>query len=182
MSSTHHQHHQHRDAGAADCAATCPLAAGTVAGARTADGVFVTDAATGIARRTFLTRSMLAAAAVALAACGMGGDAATSPSNLSGSIKVSDYAALANVGGVAVVSMSGSPVAIVRTGASTFEALSLVCPHEGGSINTSGTGFLCSKHGAQFNAAGTWVGGQRTTNMRSYPTTFDETAGTLTIG
>ena len=132
MSSTPHQDHA-RHADASDCAATCPLAAAD--GAPTHDGgILVADASTGIARRTFLTRSMLAAAAVALAACGMGGDTATSPGNLSGSVKVGDYAALANVGGVAVVSMSGSPVAIVRTGASTFEALSLVCPHEGATV------------------------------------------------
>jgi nitrite reductase/ring-hydroxylating ferredoxin subunit len=149
--------------GADACAAACPLAAGTVG------------------RRAFLSQAVLAAAAAALAACG-GADGLTAPSSIGSSITVASYPALASAGGVAVVSLSGTRLAIVRTGSATFEALSLVCPHEGGSINTSGTGFLCSKHGAQFDAAGTWVGGQRTTSMRSYPTTFDETAGTLTIG
>ena len=171
--STQHEHD------AAECAATaCPLAAGA------GDAVFASDAATGIGRRTFLTRSMLAAAAVALAACGMGGDSPTAPGNLSGSVKVSDYASLANVGGVAVVSMSGSPVAIVRTGASTFEALSLICPHQGSTVgvNSGGTGFTCPRHGARFDANGTWIGGQPTSSLHAYATTYDSSTGTLTIG
>jgi Rieske Fe-S protein len=149
--------------GADACAAACPLAAAR------------------LGRRAFLSRSVLAAAA-ALAACGGVGDGLTAPSSIGSSITVASYPALASAGGVAVVSLSGTRLAIVRTGTATFEALSLVCPHEGGSINPSGAGFLCSKHGAQFSATGTWAGGQRTTNMRAYPTTYDETAGTLTIG
>ncbi|HWJ22176.1 MAG TPA: Rieske (2Fe-2S) protein [Gemmatimonadaceae bacterium] len=176
----HREEHTH-DGGSAtagDCAAACPLA--TAAG----DGVFVTDGATGVGRRTFLTRSMLAAAAVALAACGMGGDSPTAPSNVSGSVRVSDYSALANVGGVAVVSMSGSPVAIVRTGASTFEALSLVCPHQGATIvvNSGGGGFTCPGHGARFDANGTWIGGQRTSSMHAYATSYDAGTGVVTVG
>jgi nitrite reductase/ring-hydroxylating ferredoxin subunit len=132
-------------------------------------------------RRAFISQSVLAAAAAALAACG-GADGLTAPSSIGSSITVASYPALASAGGVAVVSLSGTRLAIVRTGTASFEALSLVCPHEGGSINPSGTGFLCSKHGAQFNGTGTWTGGQRTTNMRAYPTTFDEAAGTLSIG
>ena len=169
--------HDGGSAAAGDCAVACPLA--TAAG----DGVFVTDGATGVGRRTFLTRSMLAAAAVALAACGMGGDSPTAPSNVSGSVRVSDYSALANVGGVAVVSMSGSPVAIVRTGASTFEALSLVCPHQGATIVVnSGGGFTCPGHGARFDANGTWIGGQRTSSMHAYATSYDAGTGVVTVG
>jgi cytochrome b6-f complex iron-sulfur subunit len=139
--------------------------------------------AAGIGRRTFLAQSAILAAAAALAACGAGGDAVTSPI-LSGSatIKVSDYPALASVGGVALVNVSGSPLAIVHTDASSYVALSRVCPHQGSIVNFTGSGFLCPNHGAQFTETGTWVGGQRTSNLRSYPTTFDSTTDTLTIG
>ena len=138
--------------------------------------------AEGIGRRTFLAQSAILAAAAALAACGAG--AAVTAPTLSGSstIKISDYPALASVGGVALVNVSGSPLAIVHTDASTYIALSRVCPHQGSIVNFTGNGFLCPNHGAQFTETGTWIGGQRTSSLRSYPTTFDSTSGTLTIG
>jgi cytochrome b6-f complex iron-sulfur subunit len=136
----------------------------------------------GIGRRTFLAQSAVLAAAAALAACGSGGSVTAPTLNGSTSIKVSDHPALANVGGVAMVNVSGSPFAIVRTDASTYLALSRICPHQGSVVNFTGNGFLCPNHGAQFTETGTWVGGQRTSNLRSYPTTFDSTTGTLTIG
>ena len=134
-----------------------------------------------IGRRTFLVQSALLAAAAALAACGVSD--ATAP-DLTGqaSIKVTDYPALASVGGIAMVTIQGSPLAIVRTGASTYVALSRVCPHQGSTVNQSGSGFLCPNHGARFAADGTWVGGQPTSSLRSYATSYDATSGTLTIG
>jgi Phenylpropionate dioxygenase and related ring-hydroxylating dioxygenases, large terminal subunit len=125
----------------------------------------------------------MAAAAVALAACAGGlGTSLTSPSSVSLSLKVSDYPALANVGGVALVNASGSPVAVVRTSTSTFVALSRICPHQGGTIDTVSGGFLCPIHGAQFNINGTWIGGQRTSSMRSYATSYNASTGIVTIG
>ena len=133
-----------------------------------------------IGRRTFLSESVLAAAALALAACS--GDVSGPPATVSSSLKVASYPALAVVNGIATVNLSGAKLAIVRTGASSFLALSLVCPHQGGSISTNGSGFLCSRHGARFNGTGTWIGGERTTSMRSYPATYDAATDTLTIG
>jgi cytochrome b6-f complex iron-sulfur subunit len=150
------------------------------AGCGTRDSVDVP--AGGIGRRTFLAQSAILAAAAALAACGAG-DAVTAPT-LSGSatIKISDYPALASVGGVALVTVSGIPLAIVHTDASTYIALSRVCPHQHSIVNFTGNGFLCPNHGAQFTETGTWIGGQPTSSLQSYPTTFDSTTGTLTIG
>ena len=135
-----------------------------------------------IDRRRFVTMGALAAAAAALAACGGLGSPITGPSSVSLSLKVSDYASLANVGGVALVSASGSPIAVVRTSATTFIALSRICPHQGGTIETASGGFFCPNHGAEFNLSGTWVGGQRTSSMRSYATTYDAVTGTITVG
>ena len=144
-------------------------------------GALFPSAGTEIGRRTFLAQSALLAAAAALAACGMSD--ATAP-ELTGqaSIKVSDYPALSSVGGIAMVSIQGSPLAIVRTGTSTYVALSRICPHQGSTVNQSGSGFLCPNHGARFAADGTWVGGQPTSSLRSYATSYDATSGTLTIG
>jgi nitrite reductase/ring-hydroxylating ferredoxin subunit len=136
-----------------------------------------------IGRRQFISASVLAAAAAALAACSASGSSDfTGPSSVGGlTLKLSDYATLASVGGVALVSASGSPIAVVRTGASTFIALSRVCPHQGSTVNLVANGFLCPNHGASFTLDGTWTGGQRTSNMRSYTTTYDSAAGTITI-
>ena len=136
-----------------------------------------------LGRRQFLSASLMAAAAAALAACSATGMTdATSPSSVGLSVKVSDYATLANVGGVALINASGSPIAVVRTGTSTFVALSRVCPHQGSTVNAVTGGFLCPNHGAQFDQNGTWTGGQRTSNMRAYSTSYDAATGTITIG
>jgi len=139
------------------------------------------DAPVTVGRRQFLSASLMAAAAAALAACA-GGTDATAPASVNLTLKISDYPALANVGGVALVSASGSPLAVVRTNTSTFVALSRICPHQGTTVNQTTGGFLCPNHGARFDLNGTWTGGERTSNMRSYATQYDSAAGTLTIG
>jgi len=137
----------------------------------------------GIGRRTFLAQSALLAAGALLAACAASDVSAPGTTiNSTTNIKVSDFPALASVGGIALVNFSGNPFAIVRTGDATFVTLSRICPHQGNTINPNGSGFLCPGHGARFNASGQWVGGQSTSNMRSYATSYDAAAGTLTIG
>jgi Rieske Fe-S protein len=143
----------------------------------------VTPAAGGeIGRRTFLAQSALLAAAAALAACAGGSDPTAPDLSGTATLTVSDYPALSTVGGIALVSIQSSPFAIVRTGTSSFVALSRVCPHQGSIVNQSGSGFLCPGHGAQFNASGTWVGGERTSSLRSYATTYNTGTGVLAIG
>lgn len=160
----------------ADACATCSCGSGC---------------ADGITRRDFVARSTLAAVAAFLAACGDGQIGATAPGvpqapgGASGGLTVvlSQFPALASVGGMARVDGGvGSPVALVRTGASTFAAFSMVCPHQGSTINITSTGFKCPNHGATFDKNGTWVGGQQTSSLVSYPTTYDATAGTVLIG
>jgi thiosulfate dehydrogenase [quinone] large subunit len=135
-----------------------------------------------IDRRQFLTMSAYVAAAAALAACAGGGTDATSPTSVSTTVNVSDFPALATVGGVATTNVNGTPIAIVRTGATTFITLSRVCPHQGSTVNATSTGFRCPNHGATFDKNGTWTGGQRTSSMKSYPTVYDAASGMLTIG
>jgi Rieske Fe-S protein len=145
-------------------------------------------AACGIDRRTFLSQSTLAAVtALLVEACGTGvWDPVSPQSNVIPATgltyPLANYPALATVVGIAkVVDPSGVPLALVRTGASTFTALSLVCPHQGTTVNVSGSGFLCPNHGARFAADGTWTGGQATANLTSYPVTYNATTGVLTV-
>lgn len=148
-------------------------------------GVFAAAgvAESAIGRRTFLVQSGILAAIAALNACsGLGGGDVTAPSvPANSSIKISDYPNLASVGGVALLSIGSSPVAIVRTSDTTFLALSRICPHQGGLITLYGSDFVCTRHGATFNLNGGWIGGQRTSNMYQYQTTYDAASGTLTI-
>ena len=134
----------------------------------------------GIGRRTFLAQSGILAAMALLGACGASSDATAPNVPANSQIDVSNYPALANVGGVALVSLNG-PVAIVRTGASSFVALSRICPHQGGTVNQQGSDWVCPNHGATFTLDGTWIGGQPTSNMHQYSTTYDTTTNTLTI-
>lgn len=132
-------------------------------------------------RLTFLKQSAAAIAAVALAACGASSLAA--PSTLSSTtISLANNPALANIGGVVTMNIDGSPVAVVRESTTTFATFSMICPHQGSTVRPQGSGFFCSGHGAMFSLAGQWTGGQRTSNLRSYPTTYDASAGTITIG
>lgn len=137
----------------------------------------------GIDRRDFVTRAAAAIAAVALAACGMSTESPTSPGIVSSTtLTLSNYPALGAVGGVVTTSVDGVPLAIVRTGDASYAAFSRICPHQGGTINVLGSRFQCPVHGATFNLSGQWIGGQRTTNMHEYATTYDPATDTLTIG
>src|SRR6476469_2034349 len=128
-------------------------------------------------RREFLTTAAASAVTAALVtACGGGaGDTATLTGPVTLSVQVSGYAALANVGGIARVDRGGTPVAAVRTGADTFAAFSLICPHFGCTVGINGSAFLCPCHGARFASTGVWTGGQRTSNLRALTTSYDST-------
>lgn len=134
----------------------------------------------GLDRRAFLSMTVLATAGAALAACG--GADITAPAAVDATIKIAEHPELANVGGVATFSLNGTPVAVVRSTATTFVVLSRICTHQGSTVNSNGNGFTCPNHGAMFNKTGGWVGGQVTTNLRTYPVTFNEAANTLTVG
>ena len=138
---------------------------------------------TAIGRRTFLVQSGILAAIAALNACGsLGSGDVTAPGvPANTSIKISNYPSLANIGGVALLSVGSAPVAIVRTSDTSFLALSRICPHQGGLITVSGNEFVCTRHGATFNLNGSWIGGQRTSSMYQYTTSYDAASGTLTI-
>ncbi len=163
-----------------DCASGCPLAGRPVALANAGDAA---AGPAGVDRRVFLSRAVLAAAAAALAACGAAGGAdVTAPSSVGSTVHLASYPDLATVGGVQTVTLNGNAFAIVRTGASSFITLSLACPHKGTTLDVVSGGFHCPNHGATFDSTGQWVGGQSAGHMYTYPTTYDATAGTLTIG
>jgi cytochrome b6-f complex iron-sulfur subunit len=139
------------------------------------------------ARRDFVTAMLMAGVSTYLAACGdniiggpLGPGNPTLPAALV--VNVSDFPALGTIGGTARVDPNTSkPVAVHRTGASTFIALSMICTHQRYKpINIEPFGFECPNHGAQFSPTGNWLAGQRTRDLVQYAITFDG-VDTLTI-
>jgi Rieske Fe-S protein len=134
-----------------------------------------------IGRREFVTRASAGLGVLLLAAC-QGVD--TSPLSGSVVVNVANYAKLANVGGIVRINETSTPIALERTGATTFVAYSLVCPHQGGTVQVTGgtsVAFECPVHGAQFNSSGRNVGGQSTGSLSTYKTVYDSAANTVTI-
>ena len=137
-------------------------------------------------RRTFLSVTATAAVLAALEGC----SGLTSPGgSFSGSyggpftVTLATFSALASVGGVARVDAgSGAPTALYRSGPSSFIALSMVCPHAGFSpIDITSGGFYCPAHGSSFSKSGALQGGPAPTGLMSFSTTYNASAGTVTI-
>lgn len=130
-----------------------------------------------------LTRRQALAAAAAL--CGAGAIAATGAgvAHASGTLRVqlSKFPALARVGGVAadVGKINNVPIAVVRTGQSTYVALSRRCPHQGGIVTPSGSQWVCPLHQSRFDLDGDKVSGVTPTGLRRLPTRLSK--GILTI-
>jgi len=114
-----------------------------------------------------------------------GATAATPSSSPIGSwmlrVRPADFPELAQKGGIARVDGTSSmPVAVVRT-ADGYSVFSLRCPHAGVTVEAKDGRFVCPGHGATFTADGTWVDGHRAKNLRALDSTFDASAGVLTI-
>lgn len=149
----------------------------------------MTNPAEGVSfdRRDFLSHATLASVAIALAACGGGGgvDAPTKPIDPRPTIltvKLSDFPALAAVGGAAEVgTIQFSPVAVVRSAASTYIALSRVCTHAGCTINLASQGFACPCHGSRYNLQGNVTNGPAVTALARFTAVLSADGTTLTI-
>jgi len=140
-----------------------------------------------LSRRAFLAETTIAAIAAAMnSACGdgiIGGTGITGPA-FSGSlnVNVNDFPALGPIGGIARVDGGQtSPVAVVHMGADSYQAFSMVCPHNGTTVNISGGSFRCPNHGATFDATGAWTGGQQTSSLFELPVVYDPATGLLQI-
>jgi Rieske Fe-S protein len=141
-----------------------------------------------LSRREFLTRGGLAVAgAAALVACGDGqfGPTAAVASSAPVSIKVSSIATLATVGQLVRIEPSSAFLAVKRTGAASFVAISTICTHQGCDTTVSTAAFDCPCHGARYDSNGHVTrqpSGGSATDLPIYATTYDAATDTLTIG
>jgi Rieske Fe-S protein len=99
-------------------------------------------------------------------------------------VVVANQPRLATLGGIAIFGLgNGYPAAVVRTGESSYLALSPICPHQAYYVDpdASAGGFRCPGHGATFTELGVWTGGQQTTSLHELTSSFDTMTGTLTV-
>jgi cytochrome b6-f complex iron-sulfur subunit len=143
-----------------------------------------------LSRREFLTKSTLAVAGAAaiVAGCGdgqIGGSGIVGPPP-SGpiTVKVSTIPALATAGQLAILPAEGR-IAVKRTGASTFVAISTICTHEGTVVGLEGNSFECPNHGARYDSNGNVTRQPNAsgfaTNLPQFSTTYDPATDLLTI-
>jgi len=86
------------------------------------------------------------------------------------SVRVKDIPALSTVGGsVRIGTVKGVPVAIARSTATTYNAFSLSCPHQGVTVVKSGDKWICNAHGSEFEANGNLSLGPATTGLARVP-------------
>ena len=134
-------------------------------------------------RRTFLSAAAAAAVLAVLDGCSSSGGMFTGPDGGPFTVTLTNFTALAAVGGVARVDPGiGAPTALYRSDVSTFVALSMVCPHAGfAPIDITSSGFHCPAHGSAFSKSGTLVNGPAPTGLTSFATTYDAVSGTVAI-
>lgn len=138
-------------------------------------------------RRDFLTRSALAAAALAAleGATGCGdGEIGAPPVALGQGVTVSiaDFPALATVGQLVDI---GHERAAMRTGASTFLGLSRVCTHQQCEAFVRNNRVECDCHGSIFSNTGDVIRGPSTGEsirpLDKLNVQFNPAANTLTV-
>ncbi|CAB4533256.1 MAG: Rieske 2Fe-2S domain-containing protein [Actinobacteria bacterium] len=97
------------------------------------------------------------------------------------SVKLKNLPELSKVGGsVGIGNIKGKPVAITRTGDSSYVAFSLSCPHQKVTVSWEGNGWVCGAHGSEFEADGDLVLGPATTRLPRVPMKISK--GVATIG
>lgn len=97
------------------------------------------------------------------------------------SVQLNKIEALAQVGGaIRIGIIKGNPVAISRTGTSSYIAFSLRCPHQGVPVTKTDVGWQCEAHGSEFEADGDLVLGPATTRLPRVP--IKVSRGIATVG
>jgi Rieske Fe-S protein len=136
-------------------------------------------------RRDFLAKSALAAAAlVVLDGCGDGQIGPSAVKLGQGlTINIADFPPLAQAGTLVAIS---SDRALIRTSATTFQAFSRVCTHQGCVTDIQNNRFECPCHGSIFSNDGSVVRGPNIASPPISPleklnATFDQAAGTVTV-
>ena len=96
-------------------------------------------------------------------------------------VQVKSIPELAQVNGsIAIGQLKGVPIGITRTGANTYSAFSLACPHQGVTVERDSKGWFCPAHNSQFKADGGLILGPATKRLTKIPAKLSR--GVLTVG
>ena len=136
-------------------------------------------------RRQFLTGACaLLGAGLGAALLADSADAATGikrKKNGQVEVTVAQIPGLENINGVVNLgTVKGVPTAVVRTGAATYTALNLRCPHAGVTVRDTGSEWLCPAHGSQFALDGAFISGPAGRALA--PVSAPLSRGILTVG
>ncbi|MEP6730584.1 MAG: Rieske 2Fe-2S domain-containing protein [bacterium] len=143
-----------------------------------------------LSRREFLTRSTLAVAGAAALAAGCGdghfGPTALTTTTSTVTLKVASLPELATQGQLVKIPQQLGLIAVKRTGASSFAAVSTVCTHQGCEVEVVGPILECPCHNSRFDSDGHVTSqpvgtGGSATNLPTYVTSYDPATDTLTI-
>lgn len=98
-------------------------------------------------------------------------------------IKLSEHPELAQVGGFKTFNVDSSPIIVFRTGQTTFTALSMICTHQGCTVNwvNSSQQFQCPCHGSKYDKNGRVIQGPATQNLQTYRTEYKSDTNELII-
>lgn len=137
----------------------------------------------GLTRRAVLTGACAALGLAASAAVALPAAAESTVRRLPDgrlAVQVRRIPELQQVGGaVRVGTVKGRPVAVART-AGGYEAISLVCPHQGATVVRDPEGWICPAHGSEFTSTGELVLGPATRGLSDVRSELRR--GVLTVG
>lgn len=123
-----------------------------------------------------------------LASCGKDKNP-TGPGDNNGStdktfvVNLSDNQALQQVGGFKTFQINSKPVFLIKTASETFLALSMVCTHQGCTVDyvSSSKIFDCPCHDSQFEQNGTVRKGPAARNLDTYRTEYKSDTNQVSI-
>jgi Rieske Fe-S protein len=96
-------------------------------------------------------------------------------------LTISKLPKLAKAGGVVGITVRGAAVAVVCTAPGRYSAFDLRCPHQGVTVNASGSTWVCPAHQSVFDPlTGDRLSGPTPRGLTKVKTAFK--AGVLTVG
>jgi cytochrome b6-f complex iron-sulfur subunit len=143
-----------------------------------------------LSRRAFLARGSLAVASAAALVSGCG-DGQFGPDPLATTtgtvkVKVASLPGLAVTGQLVKIPPQLGLIAVRRTGAATFFAVSTVCTHQGCETNIVSSGLECPCHLSEYDSSGKVTRQPvntdgSATDLPTYTTAYDAASDTLSI-
>jgi Rieske Fe-S protein len=98
------------------------------------------------------------------------------PKSALAELKIEDHPELKQVGGYVIVKKTAAgDVLVIRSSASEYSALSVVCPHLQCNVKVKSANLIqCPCHQSGYRADGTYISGPAKTGLRKFPVSVDD--------